>query len=354
MSKVRVGVLGSSGYMSGELVRVLVAHPHVSISWCISREGFLFSDVHPNFLPSTLTASSYDALNFDVDVVVSALPPEETVKWAKEFITRKIKFIDLGATFRLKDVDMWEKIYGQKHNASELIAEAVYGLTELHSEQIKSASLIANPGCFSSAMIIGVLPALESGFLHTDEVFVTGLSGSAGMGAALTRSGHHPVLGDNAVVYNAVDHRHTYEMEQELNYATSRNNISIHFTPVYIPITRGIVCISSFRVDPTIKRNDLIEVYREKYSENSFVHVVNSEINIDDEWDYGAYPWVKAITGTNHCFIGINVDRERGRAVIVSVLDSLGKGGAHVAVENINLLFGFPPRTGLERLAMFP
>ncbi|MHB0774533.1 N-acetyl-gamma-glutamyl-phosphate reductase [Halomonas sp. WWR20] len=354
MSKIRVGVLGSSGYMSGELVRVLIEHPHISISWCVSRESFLFSDVHPNFLPNIKVASSYDALNFDVDVVVSALPPEETAKWAKVFISKKIKFIDLGATFRLKDVDIWEKVYGQKHNASELVTEAVYGLTELHSVQIKSASLIANPGCFSSAMIIGILPALESGFLLADEVFVTGLSGSAGMGAALTRSGHHPVLGDNAVVYNAVDHRHTYEVEQELNAVTSKNNISIHFTPVYIPITRGIVCISSFRIDPAIGRNELIDAYMKKYSDNSFVHVVDSDINIGDEWDYTAYPWVKAVSGTNHCFIGVNVDRERGRAVTVSVLDSLGKGGAHVAVENINLLFGFSPRTGLERLAMFP
>lgn len=355
MSKIKVGVLGSSGYMSGELVRILLDHPRVSISWCISREAFPFSDVHPNFIPQiNFSASSYDALNFNVDVVISALPPGETAKWAKEFFSKNIKFIDLGATFRLKDVDIWEKVYGQKHSAPELIANSVYGLTELHSAQIKAASLIANPGCFSSAMIIGVLPALEHGFVLTNDVFVTGLSGSAGMGANLTRSGHHPVLGDNAIVYNAVNHRHTYEVEQELNGAVLGANISVHFTPVYIPITRGIVCISSFRIASETKRNDIVGVYKSKYFDNSFVHIVDGDIGIDDEWDYSAYPWVKTVSGTNNCFIGINVDRERDRAVIVSVLDNLGKGGAHVAVENMNLLFGLPSQAGLERLAMFP
>ena len=263
------------------------------------------------------------------------------------------KVIDLGAAFRLSDRAIWETTYKLTHPHWELVEESVYGISDLHFDEIRQARLVANPGCFASAVILGLAPLLKQGLIDSRHIVADGMSGTAGAGAELARPAHHPEIGNNLVPYNVVGHRHTFEMEQELSLV-SGEPVTVHFTPVYVPITRGILAVCHAFPTGKVTRKALLDLFREFYAGSPFVQVYDLPHEEQVAWQYKPYPWVSAISGTNFCQIGLDVDEKRNRIVVFSVLDSIGKGGALTGIENMNIMFGLDRTTGLTRRGMHP
>lgn len=270
-----------------------------------------------------------------------------------ELLKRGAAVVDLGADFRLRDRADWERVYGKPHIAWEEAELAVYGIPELHRDEIRASRLVANPGCFSSAVILGPAPLARAGMLGGAEVYVTGLSGTAGVGAELSVAAHHPEIGNNVVFYNVVDHRHTYEMEQELAVAGAPGT-RVHFTPSYVPITRGIAVVCNAAVPNGATLEDIRRIYGEAYGDEPFVRLMNEPCEPGASRQWRPYPSGSAVSGTNFCHIGMDLDERRGRLVVFSVLDNLGKGGAHAGVQNLNVMFGLPETTGLTRFGLHP
>ena len=349
---ITAGIVGGTGYMGGEALRVLLEHPEVTVEWVTSRTKGSIGDFHPNLYGSAVNLIHPDDASA-CDVVFLALPTKASIGIAKKFMDQGCKVIDLGSAFRLSDQATWESVYGQKHSHWDLVKQGIYGISELHKEEIKKSNLIANPGCFASAAILGFAPLVKEGLINPEKLVVEGLSGTAGAGAGLARPAHHPEIGNNIVPYNVVDHRHTYEMEQELSLL-AKQKICVHFTPVYVPITRGILDICHGFPNTPINRNDLLALYRDFYKDEPFIKVYDLPYEQGASWQYKPYPWVNSVSGTNFCYIGMDVDEKRGRIVVFSVLDSIGKGGAHVGVENMNLMFGLDRTSGLKRRGLHP
>jgi len=349
---IKVGIYGATGYMGGEVLRVLMDHPDVEIAWATSRSDSQVADYHPNLYGTDLKFIRPEETT-PCDVVFMALPTGVPQELAPKFLKEGAKIIDLGADFRLSDRKTWETVYKKKHKNWNLIKKSVYGISELHREEIKKAQIIANPGCFASAAILGLAPLVKAGLIDTSKIVVDGLSGTAGAGAELARPAHHPEIGNNLVPYNVVGHRHTFEAEQELS-ALSKKKVQISFTPVYVPIVRGILDICHAFPTKKVTRAKVMDLYKEFYKNEYFVKVYDLPKEEKASWQYKPYPWVNSVSGTNFCFIGLDVDEVRGRIVVFSVLDSIGKGGAHVGVQNMNLMFGLDETTGLTRRGLHP
>ena len=331
--------------MGGEALRVLLRHPHADIAWVTSRAPGPVEHVHPNLYDTGLHFVPLENVKTP-DFVLLALPTGASIAVAGRFLQAGARVIDLGAAFRLHERPTWERVYSQPHTAWPLVYEAVYGVPELHAERIRTARLIANPGCFASAAILGLAPLLKAGLVDGQRLVVDGLSGTAGAGAEFSRAIHHPEIGGNVVLYNVVGHRHTYEMEQELTGVAHRE-VRVHFTPCYVPIVRGIVDICRCFPTEALSRAHLLDLFRQFYQRQPFVKVYDQPQEEDDAWHYKPYPWVSAVAGTNYCYLGMAVDDERHSIVVMAVLDSVGKGGAHVAIENLNIMAGFARTAGL-------
>lgn len=349
---IEVGVYGATGYMGGEALRVLNEHPEVKVVWATSRNEKPIEYSHPNLYGSGITLVKPEKVK-PCDAVFFATPTGNAMELVPELIKNDTKIIDLGADFRLRDREEWEQVYSKKHLCWELAKEAVYGIPELHRPDIKKARIIANPGCLSSAAILGLAPLIKEQLVDNEKIVIDGLSGTAGAGAELDKSMHHPEIGNNLVSYNVVNHRHSYEIEQELS-SLSKTHVTVNLTPTYVPITRGILAICNCFPNRKVNRQELLRLYQTFYKDEFFVRVFDRPKETNVNWQYLPYPWVSSVSGTNFCQIGLDVDQKRNRIVVFSVLDSLGKGGAHVGVQNLNLMFNLDEKTGLERFGMHP
>ena len=337
--------------MGGEALRVLLEHPALDVAWATSRTPGPVERHHPNLHGLGLELIAPEAAT-PCDAVLLALPTDAAIAEARRFVDQGSRVVDLGAAFRLRSRADWERVYDQPHADWALAEEAVYGVSELRGPAIQGARVVANPGCFASAAILALAPLVAAGAVEPDRIVVDGLSGTTGVGAELTRAAHHPELGSNLVAYNGVDHRHTYEIEQELT-GVAGEEVRVHFTPVYVPIVRGILAICHAFPRERVTRADVLERLRAFYREEPFVHVWDAPAG-DGAWRYEPYPWVSAVAGTNHCLVGADVDEARGRVVVFAALDSIGKGGAQVGIENVNTMLGLPRTTGLERRGLHP
>lgn len=349
---IKVGVYGASGYMGGEALRILREHPEVDIVWATSRGDQPLKKMHRNLIGSGIEFVKPEGLA-PVDAVFFAVPSGVVMEKAPEFVDQGARIIDLGSDFRLLDQQVWERVYGKKHTNWDLAEQAVYGLCEIHRPRLKETRVVANPGCFSSSAIFGLAPLLKENLVDSDKIVIDGVSGTAGAGAEMDPALHHPELGNNVLPYNVVDHRHTYEMEQELGLLAGEQ-VSVHFTPMYAPITRGILTVSHCFPKKTTNLKEIKELYRDFYKDDFFIQVMDIPADASPSWQYSPYPWVNAVSGTNFCHIGLDVDEKRGRIVVFSVLDSVGKGGSHAGVQNLNLMFGLPEATGLVRFGLHP
>ena len=349
-AKAKIGILGASGYTGAELVRLLLRHPHVDIVLLTAdrRAGKPMADVFPQFAPFALpplkALDEVDWPALGLDLVFCALPHGTTQKVITDLLARMpaIKVVDLSADFRIADPTAYAHWYGHAHTALELQKKAVYGLTEVYRAQIKSAQLVANPGCYTSCAELALIPLLQAKAIDPDEIVIDAKSGMTGAGRAAREEMLFSEVSEGFHAYGVGHHRHMAELDQEFSKAAGRA-VTVTFTPHLVPMNRGIlstIYVRGLKASP----QDLHAMLAKSYAAEPFVHVL----------PFGALPQTRHVRGSNMTFIGVAADRIAGRAILGSALDNLTKGASGQAVQNMNLMLGFPETTGLEQVALFP
>ncbi len=345
---VNVGIVGATGYTGAELVRIFLGHPGVRLVGLTSRtyKGQPYSSVYPHlaeYVEHHCEELDLDKLVEKSDVVFTALPHGHAMAVARAVVDRGKKLIDLGADFRLTDGGVYEQWYKVPHTEREILAAAVYGLPEVNRAKIAGAQLVANPGCYPTASILALAPALKAGLVDKRSIIIDAKSGVSGAGRGLSLRVHFSEANENFQAYNVGIHRHTPEIEQELSLLAGED-LTVSFTPHLVPMTRGILATVYFNLTRDVDTAGLYEIYRSFYRGEPFVRVLTP----------GVLPQTKAVAGSNHCDIGIVTDPRTGRAVILSAIDNLIKGASGQAVQNMNLMFGFPETQGLDRPGLYP
>lgn len=345
---VKVGIVGSTGYTGAELVRLLGQHPQAELVGLTSRtySGEPYWRVYPHlkdYVDLDCEELNLEQLVSRSDVVFTALPHGHSMDVAREIVRQGKKLVDLGADFRLKSRELYERWYGVTHTASELLEEAVYGLPELYRERIRESRLVANPGCYPTASILAVAPLLRHNLAYPDSIIVDAKSGLSGAGRKFSMTAHFAEANENFLAYKVAAHRHTPEIEQELG-SLAGQDLLISFTPHLVPMTRGILATAYAKMSRFLDREQLYSVYADFYRDEPFVRVLPP----------GVLPQTKAVAGSNHCDIGVVSDSRTNRAVIVSAIDNLVKGASGQAVQNMNLLFGIEETTGLKFPGLYP
>lgn len=335
MKKTKVAIVGASGYSGQELIRLLLRHPHVEITHFTSRQyaGKAVADVFPRFRGQvSRTFVEPHASEIDADVVFLALPHGVAAEYAPALLQKGSKVLDLSADFRLKSTAAYEEFYEHKHPAPDLLKQAVYGLPEIHRDEIRGAKLVACPGCYPTSIILGAMPALKNDMGTHDSIIVTSLSGVSGAGRKVADEYLFTECNESARAYGIPKHRHIGEIEQELSQLAGAS-VTISFTPHLIPLNRGIV--STIYMSISAKPNDALAAYQDFYKNEPFVRVT------------GTLPDTKNVENTNFCDISVRIDSRTNRLVVVSVIDNLTKGAAGQAVQCLNLVCGYEETTGL-------
>jgi N-acetyl-gamma-glutamyl-phosphate reductase common form len=351
-STIQVGIVGGAGYSGGELLRLLLGHPRARVAWVSSRADRNLEAVHRNLLGAGLRFVREEE-GGACDVVFLCTPSRESMTRAPLYLARGAKVVDIGSDFRLKDRAQFERVYKAEHVCWELVQEAPYGATELHREAIRRARLVANPGCFAYTAILSLAPLVKERLIELDKVVVDGLSGSSGAGAEPSVPTHHSEIGNSVFPYNVVDHRHTYEIEQELT-AVAGAPVAVHFTPYYCPFPRGILAACHGFLTRRVSRDDLLALYQACYRSEPFVRVLAFEKDAKASWQYLPYPSVATVAGSNFVHLGLDVDERRGRAVVFGAVDNLGKGAASSAIQNMNCMLGLPEDAGIAGMGLHP
>jgi N-acetyl-gamma-glutamyl-phosphate reductase len=347
----KIGVLGASGYTGSECVRLLLRHPQVEIALLTAdrkagqemRE--VFAQFSPYALPKLVPLDGLDWPALGLDLVFCALPHATTQKVIRQVFAKApaMKVVDLSADFRLADTAAYARWYGDAHHAPELQGEAVYGLVEIHREKIRNARLVANPGCYTTCAQLPLVPLIKAKAIDLDEIVVDAKSGMTGAGRAARENMLFSEVSEGFHAYGVGHHRHMAELDQEFSAAAGRE-VTVTFTPHLVPMNRGILSTIYVRALAGGKPQDLHAILDEAYDDEPFVHVL----------PFGEMPQTRHVRGSNMTFIGVAADRIKPRAIIGSALDNLVKGAAGQAVQNMNLVLGFPETMGLEQVALFP
>ena len=350
-SKARIAVLGASGYTGAELVRMLLRHPRSEIVLLTAERsaGKAMREVFPQFSPYPLpTLTAIDGINWSKEqlhVAFCALPHATTQKVIKALLADApaTKVVDLSADFRLSDTAAYAKWYGHEHHAPELQTEAVYGLTEIHRREIKRARLIANPGCYTTCAQLPLIPLIKNKAIDLEEIVIDAKSGMTGAGRAAKEAMLFSEVSEGFNAYGVGHHRHMAELDQEFSLAAGRD-VVVTFTPHLVPMNRGIFSTIYVRGKRSRKPEDLHAILLKSYMKEPFVHVL----------PFGETPQTRHVRGSNMTFIGVAKDRVPGRAIVISALDNLVKGASGQAIQNMNLVMGWPETMGLEQVALFP
>ena len=348
--KAKIGVLGASGYTGAELIRLLIRHPRVEIVLLTAerRAGQEMRRVFPQFspfaLPKLVAIDGVDWQRAALDLAFCALPHATTQQAIKDLLGKapNTKVVDLSADFRLSDPAAYARWYGHEHHAPELQKEAVYGLVEVYRDKIKTARLVANPGCYTTCAELPLIPLLRAKAIDPDEIVVDAKSGMTGAGRAAKEEMLFSEVSEGFHAYGVGHHRHMAELDQEFSLAAGRNVI-VTFTPHLVPMNRGILSTIYVRgLEASPER--LHAMLAKSYAKEPFVQVL----------PFGEMPQTRHVRGSNMTFIGVTKDRVAGRAIICSALDNLTKGASGQAVQNMNLMLGLPETMGLEQVALFP
>ena len=350
-TRAKIGVLGASGYTGAELLRFLIHHEGIEIALLTAerRAGQHMRQVFPQFspysLPKLLAIESVDWNKAALDLAFCALPHATTQRVIKALLASApgTKVIDLSADFRLADPAAYARWYGDEHHAPELQKEAVYGLSEIYRNRIKSARLVANPGCYTTCAELALIPLLSAKAIDPDEIVIDAKSGMTGAGRAAKEEMLFSEVSEGFHAYGVGRHRHMAELDQEFSRAAGREVI-VTFTPHLVPMNRGILSTIYVRGRRERTPQDLHAVIAKAYEREPFVHVL----------PFGETPQTRHVRGSNMTFIGVAADRVPGRAIVISALDNLVKGASGQAVQNMNLMLGFPETLGLEQVALFP
>ncbi|WP_020178419.1 N-acetyl-gamma-glutamyl-phosphate reductase [Methylopila sp. M107] len=349
MITLNVAILGASGYTGSELVRLLSRHPRVAIKALTAdrKAGQAMADVFPQFvhldLPRLTTIAEVDLA--EIDLVFCALPHGTTQNVIAELFAKKpdIKVVDLSADFRLADPAAYEQWYGHPHQALELQGEAVFGVSELNRAAIKTARLVANPGCHSTTSILPLVPLLRERLIEPDAISIVSATGMSGAGRAAKEEMLFSEVSEGVHAYGVGKHRHTAELDQEFDKVAGRVSRAT-FTPLLIPMNRGIYATITVRLTGGATAEALHAALATAYWGEPFVTVL----------PLGKAPQSRHVRGSNNVQIGVVADREPDKAIVLSTLDNLVKGASGQAVQNMNLVAGFDEIEGLEQLAVFP
>ncbi len=347
-SKIRVAIVGSSGYTGGELYRLLLHHPRAEVTAVTSEKsaGKPLADIFPQLRGlSDLVCEPLDpgVIAKKADFLFLALPHAAAQEAAYRFHEAGKKVVDLSADYRLSDPALYEKWYEHSHQYPELLKQAVYGLPELHREEIKKASLVANPGCYPTGAILGLAPLLKAKIVDVSSIVIDSKSGVSGAGRSPSLAHHYPEVNEGFMAYKIGTHRHTPEIEQELSLLAGEQ-VTVSFTPHLVPMNRGILTTIYARLYPKEDTARLHARYGEFYRSHPFVRVLTP----------GQLPNTRHVRGSNFCDIGVHSDQRVGRVVSVTAIDNLVKGASGQAIQNMNLMMGFDEAEGLKFAGMFP
>lgn len=342
MKKIRVGVIGATGYTGEELVRLLSGHPHVSLTYVSGKEDRdeKIQDIFPylrNRVDLDCRAFQPDEAIEKCDLVFLSLPHTVSMQVAPLFLKAGKKVVDVSADYRLKDRKVYEKFYKTPHKDPANLKEAVYGLPEVNRERIRHAKLVANPGCYPTGAILGVLPGLKLGYFDEGSIQIDAKSGVTGAGRKAEKSLNFSEVNESLKAYKLFEHQHVPEIDQELSRAAHKE-VSVVFVPHLLPVNRGILSTIYVRLKKKADTESLVRAYRKFYEGEPFVKV----------YAKGALPELKNVVNTNFCDIGLRVNEAKKLAVIVAVIDNLDKGAAGQAVQNMNLMLGFAETDGLS------
>lgn len=346
--KIRVGIIGSTGYAGAEIVRILMQHPQAEIKWFGSRSYIdqNYADVYRNFfeiVEDKCLDDNIDKLSEAVDVIFTATPQGYLAGILTQEILDKVKVIDLSADYRIKDVATYEKWYGIEHKSPQLIEQAVYGLCEINREKVKNTRLVANPGCYTTCSILTAYPLVKEGIIDPNSLIVDAKSGTSGAGRGAKLPNLFCEVNENIKAYGVLSHRHTPEIEEQLSYA-GNCGVTIIFTPHLVPMNRGILVTEYANLARETSAEEVRAIYNKYYGDEKFVRVLPE----------GVCPETKWVEGSNYVDVNFKLDPRTNRIVMMGALDNIVKGAAGQAVQNMNLMFGFEEDMGLNLVPMFP
>ena len=345
---IKAGIIGATGYAGGELVRILSGHPDVEIVWYGSRSYIdqKYADVYRNMfriVDAACMDDNMEELAEESDVIFTATPQGFCASVISEESLSRTRIVDLSADFRIKDVKTYEKWYGIEHKSPQFIEEAVYGLCEVNREDVKSARLVANPGCYTTCSILTAYPLSKEGLIDMNTLIVDAKSGTSGAGRGAKVPNLFCEVNENMKAYGVTTHRHTPEIEEQLSYA-SGEPVMINFTPHLVPMNRGILATEYASLKEKMTAEEVMAIYQKYYGNEYFIRLLGA----------GACPETKWVEGSNFVDIGFQIDERTNRIVMMGAIDNLVKGAAGQAVQNMNLMFGERESEGLELVPMFP
>jgi N-acetyl-gamma-glutamyl-phosphate reductase len=343
---IKAAVLGASGYTGADLIRLAAGHPAIEITALIAKahSGQTLAQVFPHLasldLPKLVTSDEVDWSG--IDVAFCGLP-HGTAHSEIAKLPDGVRVVDMSADFRLRDPATYAEWYGAEHSTPELLANAVYGLTEHYRDAIAKARLVACPGCYPTAVLLALLPLAAAKLMAPEDVIIDAKSGVSGAGRTLKQNILFSEAGEGVSPYGIASHRHVPEIEQELGLAAEAA-VTVNFTPHLTPMARGELCTCHVRIADEATAGDLRQALVDAYANSPFVYLVEE----------GVIPATQHVRGSNYCHIGVFADRIPGRAIVVSAIDNLVKGSAGQALQNFNLMYGFEETTALEQLPLFP
>lgn len=341
MTKRKIAIVGANGYVGGEMVRLLATHPSVELITLTSRQfaGKNVTDIFPalrGILDMPLVEVDTDNIAEKCDAVFLAIPHAQAMSIAADLIRKGTRVVDYSADFRLKDPQIYEKWYTAEHTEPALLEKAVYGLPELHREELREVQLVALPGCYPTGALLALAPAIKHKLIDLKTIVINSLSGVSGAGQKPTPQTHYPEIADNLRAYGVTSHRHTPEIEQELSFIAGEK-INVLFTPHLVPAIRGILSTVVATALSETSSKELVDIYHEFYKDSQFVRICEP----------GDYPEIRFVRGSNYCDIGLAYDERTQKILALSAIDNLCKGASGQGVQCMNIMFGLPEQSGL-------
>lgn len=343
---IKVGIIGATGYAGSELVRLITQHPKAELVTMTSQSyaGQEYKEVYSNYshLDYVCEEEHIEEMAEKCDVIFLALPHGVASKKINADILSKTKIIDLGADFRIQDVDVYEKWY-TTHYSKDILPEAVYGLCEINRDKIKGKRIVANPGCYTSCSILSLYPLVKEGMIDLSSIIIDAKSGATGAGRGLSLGNHYCELNESVKAYKVASHRHTPEIEEQLSIAAGQD-IVLNFTPHLIPMDRGVLATCYATLNKKYTYDDIRKAYEKYYGNEHFIRLTKE----------GVFPETKWVKGSNFVDIGFTVDERTNRVIVIGALDNLFKGAAGQAVQNMNIIMGIEETTGIDYVPIFP
>ncbi len=345
MKKIKVAILGATGYTGAELVRMLVRHSHIELTTLTTRQyvNKRFSQVFPSFLGiCDLVCSEYKGPeSVDGDLIFSALPHHESAPIVKQLASAGKRVIDLSADFRFKSLETYEKWYGE-HPCFELVSKAIYGLPEIYRKQIKDAQIVANPGCYPTSALLPLYPLLKEGIIELNRIIIDSKSGVSGAGRGLSLKTHFCEVYGGFKAYNVTTHRHEPEISEQASFI-AKGRVDVIFTPHLLPIKRGILSTIYAFLVKKVGEKEISDIYKDYYEKERFIRFFEDDL-----------PSIEGVVGSNYCDIGFRINRDNNTIIIVSVIDNLVKGASGQAIQNMNIMFELPEETGIDIIPLYP